>query len=263
MNASTDSKQLTFFHGTGNYEISLTTAKAMPKALSCITPTPSLKTLREQPGDRVLKSTAESSALDLLSAVLGDPDTALRLLSQYPTLSELAHASPANLQRVKGVGRRGAARIKASLELGRRSLAESPDEQPQIRNPSDAAPLFISRMSGQEQEEMHVMLLNTRNRVQGIHTVYKGSLNTTMVRVGELFREAVRDNCAALIVAHSHPSGDPSPSPVIWRKKSSGKDGQQSKHPLLVRSSFQTMYVQSHHIGLGLKTKIEKALLHL
>jgi DNA repair protein RadC len=64
-----------------------------------------------------------------------------------------------------------------------------------------------------EQESMRVILLDTRNRVQAIQTVYQGSLNTTMVRVSELFREAVRANCAAIIVAHNHPSGDPSPSP--------------------------------------------------
>jgi DNA repair protein RadC len=56
-------------------------------------------------------------------------------------------------------------------------------------------------------------LLDTRNRVLDIKTIYQGSLNTTMVRIAELFREAIRGNCAAIIVAHNHPSGDPSPSP--------------------------------------------------
>jgi len=114
MNASTGSKQLTFF--------------STP-------PTPSLKTLREQPGERVLKSTAESSALDLLSAVLGDPDTALRLLSQYPTLSELAHASPANLQRVKGVGRRGAARIRPRSNWAGARWPNRPTNSPKSATP--------------------------------------------------------------------------------------------------------------------------------
>ena len=57
------------------------------------------------------------------------------------------------------------------------------------------------------------MLLNTKNQVLGIPRVYKGSINTSLIRVGELFKEAVRENCPALIVVHNHPSGDPTPSP--------------------------------------------------
>jgi len=60
---------------------------------------------------------------------------------------------------------------------------------------------------------LRVVLLDTRNRVLAVHTVYVGNLNTNVVRVGELFREAIRLNCAALIVVHNHPSGDPTPSP--------------------------------------------------
>ncbi len=176
-------------------------------------PAPSLKVLRERPGDRVLDTATAATSLDLLSAVLGDPDAALHVLSKFSTLLDLLRASPMELQQVKGVGRRGAARIKAAFELGRRLMTGSPDDRPQIKSPADAANLLMGEMGSLEQEHMRVVLLDTRNRVQGIHTVYKGSLNTTMVRVGELFREAIRNNSAAIIVAHNHPSGDPSPSP--------------------------------------------------
>ena len=60
---------------------------------------------------------------------------------------------------------------------------------------------------------MRLILLDTRNRVLSMPTLYVGSLNSSVVRVGELFRAAIRENAAALIVAHNHPSGDPSPSP--------------------------------------------------
>jgi DNA repair protein RadC len=69
-----------------------------------------------------------------------------------------------------------------------------------------------------EQEHLRVMLLDTRNRVLAVPTIYVGSLNTSVIRVAEVFREAIRRNAAAIIVAHNHPSGDPTPSPVIWRK---------------------------------------------
>ena len=68
-------------------------------------------------------------------------------------------------------------------------------------------------MSALEQEELRVILLDTRNRVLGTVKIYRGSLNSSQVRVGELFRNAVRRNSASIIVVHNHPSGDPTPSP--------------------------------------------------
>jgi DNA repair protein RadC len=86
-------------------------------------------------------------------------------------------------------------------------------EREQIKSPADIATLLMVEMGFLDQEELRTVLLDTRNRVQGIVTVYKGSLNTSMIRVGEIYKEAIRRNSAALIVAHNHPSSDPNPSP--------------------------------------------------
>jgi DNA repair protein RadC len=67
-------------------------------------------------------------------------------------------------------------------------------------------------MGALEREQLRVILLDTRNRLMQIVEVYRGSLNTSLIRVGEVFRDPVRANAAAIIVAHNHPSGDPSPS---------------------------------------------------
>jgi DNA repair protein RadC len=136
-----------------------------------------------------------------------------RLLKQYDGLAGIARASIEDLKGIRGMGEAKAIHLKAALELGKRLVSISSDERPTIRSPADAANLVLPEMSTQEQEHMRVLLLDTRNRVLGIKTVYIGSLNTAVVRIGELFREAVRQNCASLIVAHNHPSGDPSPSP--------------------------------------------------
>jgi DNA repair protein RadC len=68
-------------------------------------------------------------------------------------------------------------------------------------------------MGSLEQEHLRVLLLNTRNECMDCVEVYRGSLNSSLIRVGEIFREAIKQNAAALIVAHNHPSGDPTPSP--------------------------------------------------
>jgi hypothetical protein len=86
-----------------------------------------------------------------------------------------------------------------------------PDER--IRSPSDAVALLMTEMSHLDQEQLRVLCLDTKNRLQKMHLVYQGSLNTAMIRVGEVYKEPLRLNSAAIIVAHNHPSGLPDPSP--------------------------------------------------
>src|SRR5512143_1818759 len=136
-----------------------------------------------------------------------------RLLGEFGGFSGLLRAPLDDLMGKHGVGESKATQIKAALEIGRRLMVESPDERPVVKSPDDAANLVKVEMSALEQEQMRTILLDTRNRVMHIQTVYAGNLNSAIVRVGELFREAIRRNCAALIVVHNHPSGDPSPSP--------------------------------------------------
>jgi DNA repair protein RadC len=113
----------------------------------------------------------------------------------------------------RGLGEAKAAAIKAAIELGRRLALEAPEERPAIHSPADAAALVQYEMSALEQEHLRVMLLNTRNQVMDIVELYHGSLNSSMVRVGEVFKPAVRRNAASILVVHNHPSGDPTPSP--------------------------------------------------
>lgn len=136
-----------------------------------------------------------------------------RILAQYEGLTGLARASFEELCQERGLGNAKVTQIKAALELGRRLVATSPEARPQVRSPGDAANLIQAEMSLLEQEQLRVLMLDTKNRVIRTHTQYIGSLNANHIRVGELFREAIRANCAAIIVAHNHPSGDPTPSP--------------------------------------------------
>jgi DNA repair protein RadC len=82
-----------------------------------------------------------------------------------------------------------------------------------IKSPADIAALLMVDMGHLDQEQLRVACLDTKNKLQKVHVVYQGSLNTSLIRVGEIFKEPVRLNSAALIVAHNHPSGEPEPSP--------------------------------------------------
>ena len=140
-------------------------------------------------------------------------DLANRLLADFAGLGGLNAASIPELCRYDGVGEVKAIEVQAAFEIGRRLVSLNPGERPQIRSPQDIANLVRAEMSALGQEHLRVLLLNTKNHVLGSHDVYRGSLNTAVVRVGELFREAIRQNCAALVLVHNHPSGDPTPSP--------------------------------------------------
>ena len=153
---------------------------------------------------------------ELLALVLGTADApglATDLLDAFGSLHQLARARKAQLMRVHGIGEAQAGRLVAVLELCRRLQAPPADDRPRIASPADAASLLTPRLRDLEQEELHVVLLDTRNRVLGIRAVYRGSLNTSMVRIAEIFRPAVEAPAAAIVVAHNHPSMDPSPSP--------------------------------------------------
>lgn len=159
-------------------------------------------------------STAELLAIILRTGVGGQNVLALAttLLARFHGLAGLAKASLTELCQEKGLGLAKACQLKAALELGRRMLIASPDERPQVRSPADAANLVLLEMSFLDQEHLKIILLDTKNFVLGIATIYVGNVNTAIVRVAEIFREAVRSNSPQVIVVHNHPSGDPTPS---------------------------------------------------
>jgi DNA repair protein RadC len=158
---------------------------------------------------------AELIAILLRVGVVGESavDVGQRLLKKFGGISGLHRASMKELMEQHGIAEAKAAQIKAAIELGRRLTLESPEERASINSPADAAALVQYEMSALEQEHLRVILLDRRNHVLEIVEVYKGSVNSSQVRVGELFKDAIRINASAIIVVHNHPSGDPTPSP--------------------------------------------------
>ena len=192
----------------------------LPLTLS-IAPDPRLARLPapDQPVRRVAERPSACNRVELLAALIGGPnqlETAEHLLSAFGGLRAMAAATPDELAAVRGVGPQRAVRVRAALELGVRLAGETPEERPTIHSPADAAALVLPEMSALEQEHLRVILLDTRNRVLEIVGVYQGSVNSAQVRIGEIFRPAIRRNATAFIVVHNHPSGvvDPSPDDV-------------------------------------------------
>ncbi len=166
-------------------------------------------------GPQVLTK-AELLAILLRVGVAGENAVQVgqRLLRDLGDLAGIQRASFDQVCAQRGVGPAKAAQIKAAIELGRRLATEKPDDEPTaIHSPKDAADLVLYEMGALEQEYLRVMVLDTRNHLMAIDEVYHGSLNASTVRVGEVFKGAIRRNAAAILVVHNHPSGDPTPSP--------------------------------------------------
>jgi DNA repair protein RadC len=140
-------------------------------------------------------------------------DLAADALATHEGLTGLARASELELAALPGIGAVKAAQLVAAFELGRRLMADWPTHRWSIRGPGDVADRLILQMGRLEREELRVVILDTKNHVLRVQTVYQGNVSSSLVRIGELFRDAVRLNAAGVILVHNHPSGDPTPSP--------------------------------------------------
>ena len=135
-----------------------------------------------------------------------------RLLTENGGFLGLMRMDVLELEGVHGLGPAKAAKLKAVMEIANRVVAMGPEQRPQITSPDDIVNLVGIEMAALEQEQLRVVLLDTKHRVLVIRTVYQGSVNQAQVRIAELFKEAIRANAPAIVLVHNHPSGDPTPS---------------------------------------------------
>ncbi|MGD2120285.1 MAG: DNA repair protein RadC [Gemmatimonadota bacterium] len=128
------------------------------------------------------------------------------------SLRRLATLPPGVLENHPGVGLATAARIVAALELGRRAAVELPGKDGPIRGPGDVFARVGPLLRDLQQEEFHALLLNTQHRVIRTVLVTRGILDAALIHPREVFRAAIVESAAGVILVHNHPSGDPSPS---------------------------------------------------
>src|SRR6266480_527828 len=142
-------------------------------------------------------------ALAVAGDLLGRVDGSLRRLAVRP---------PGELAAIPGVGRGKAARVTAALELGRRVGVEVEPPPQRIRTPADVHRYYAPRLRDLGVEEFHVLALGSQSQVKGDLLITRGILNSSLVHPREVFRAAIAEAAAGIIVVHNHPSGDPTPS---------------------------------------------------
>ncbi len=176
----------------------------------------------ERPREKLLASGAASlSDVELLAILLRTGTrtqsvlhVAEEVLAKYRDrgLVSVVHMAPAELAEVKGIGQAKAATILAAVELGRRLASKAAEKFETIHGPEDVAAYAMPHFRYELREHFAVMLLDTKNHVLGMPTVSVGSLSASIVHPREVFRVAIQQAAASIILLHNHPSGDPSPS---------------------------------------------------
>jgi DNA repair protein RadC len=174
----------------------------------------------ERPRERLVAqgadalSHAELIAILLRTGVKGANavDIGRLLLQKFGTLQALAQASVEDLRSVKGIGRDKAVTLMAAFALARKMAAELQRESPVLDNPENVVRLLREQNLVKNVETLQVLLLNTRRRLIRVAEITDGTLDTILVHPREVFKTAIAANAAAVVLAHNHPSGDPTPS---------------------------------------------------
>ncbi|PSR34532.1 MAG: JAB domain-containing protein [Sulfobacillus benefaciens] len=170
----------------------------------------------QRPRERLLsRGPGSLSDVEIMAVLLGTGTMGQSVLQVSQELLEdgwkgLKNRTAEELLKVRGLGKAKVALLLAALEIGSRLAKQEVGGV--IEGPEDAV-LLLSDMTGLDQEEFRVILLNTKGRVLAINTVFRGGLDSVEVFPREIFKRAVAHSAASIIVAHNHPSGDPTPSP--------------------------------------------------
>jgi DNA repair protein RadC len=174
----------------------------------------------ERPRERLMEKGADALKDSELIAILLRTGTkgvsaiqvAEQILQKFGSLDTLSRATIAELRQIKGVGRDKAIALKGSFTLARRMVEEVRRESPTLDTPDRVADLLREVNRSYAVETFQVVVLNTRRKLIRIDNISQGTLDTILVHPREVFKPAISANAAAIVLAHNHPSGDPTPS---------------------------------------------------
>jgi DNA repair protein RadC len=171
-----------------------------------------------RPRERILRQGVKAASVsELVAAILGpkaeEMEVADRLLRRFDgNLVRMADETPQSLARCIGLGPSQGAQLAAVFELGRRWAHFLPSTNPAIQTASDVANFLMPHMRGESQEVLYVLCLNAKNVITNHRPLFVGTLNASLIHPREVFRFAVENAAASIVLAHNHPSGDPTPS---------------------------------------------------
>jgi len=176
--------------------------------------------IEERPRERFLKYSKETiQTHELIAIVLrtGSKDESVlelsrRIIYQYANLKELSNTNVKELTKIKGIGNTKAIELLAAFELGRRASNEYLTEKVKLLSPESIYLLLKDQFEMKTQEHFIALYLNTKAELIKKEVLFVGSLNSSLVHPREIFKHAVMNSAASIVIVHNHPSGDPTPS---------------------------------------------------
>jgi DNA repair protein RadC len=174
----------------------------------------------ERPREKLLgKGPSALTEAELLALVLRTGtghstalDLAREVLSSGRSLRMLGARTPGELMRIRGIGPAKAVELIAAFEIGRRVQAEPDEEWPIIHSPEDVARYMVPLLRDRTNEVFFVLLLDSKNALRSKVEITSGTLNASLVHPREVYKVAIDQRAASIIVVHNHPSGNPDPS---------------------------------------------------
>lgn len=174
----------------------------------------------ERPRERLFRYGSESlSNVELLAILLGSGtkneniiSLSSRIIRDNGGLNGIFNSSLEDFTSINGIGKAKASKLLAMIELSKRFKSFKDGDNYKISSPKDAAFLVMEEMKLLKQEQLKVIMLNTKNVVINVKKVFVGSLNSSIVHPREVFNDAIKKSSASIIICHNHPSGDPTPS---------------------------------------------------
>jgi DNA repair protein RadC len=174
----------------------------------------------ERPRERFMKYPSDSIQTHELIAIIlrtGSKNESVlelskRVFYKYSNLKELANAEIKDLMTIKGIGKSKAIELKAAFEIGKRAQLETFVEKVKLISPEAIYLYLKDQLEMKMQEHFIALYLNTKAELIKKETLFKGSLNSSLVHPREIFKHAVVNSAASIVICHNHPSGDPTPS---------------------------------------------------
>ncbi len=175
---------------------------------------------QDRPRERLLQHGAHHlTEAELLGILIGKGtkrktaiDLARELLDRYESLENLVTRSPSELMKIKGIGSAKAAILSAAFQLARQIQAKKTANRPAFKRSSDVKDHYLPLMKDLRKEVFKVLLLSRANKLIKEVTISEGTLDASIVHPREVFREALLESAAGVILIHNHPSGNPAPS---------------------------------------------------
>lgn len=189
----------------------LATKTERQRATPSCHPSPEIKRDCDMNTSSLSKPLETASTVEILGEIIGQPG-AEKLFATFGSLSDIARVGEVELARLAGLTTKRARQVKSAMMLAKRLTTDTPPAKPICDTPESVANILREDCRGYQVETFHLLMLNTRRRLIRLEKITQGTLDTLLIHARQIYKPAIIWGASAIVIAHNHPSGDPTPS---------------------------------------------------